>query len=327
MDEALTVGTDRSAAPKAFEELPLPFGWFAIALSPEIVSGEIKILRYFGTEFVVWRGEDGKLHATDPYCRHLGAHLGHGGKVVGNNVECPFHHWRYDGTGAVVEIPYAKIIPPKVRRPCIKSWPIQEADGVVFAWYHPKGEPPLWELARFPVLENDEWKHYQSYQTIIGIHVQEITENGVDYPHFLYVHGTKSLPKPKFTIDGYRRTGLAEAKMETPRGMVDGQIRTEAIGPGQSFVRFSGIAEVLNLVMATPIDNKTTHLRFELYYPKSLTGSGERAAQAVAREVVGQLEQDRPIWEHKRYEPSPVLCDGDGPIIQYRRQYAQYYVK
>jgi hypothetical protein len=232
------------------------------------------------------------------------------------------------GDGSVVEIPYAKTIPPKVRKPCIKAWPIHEAHGVIYVWHHPNGDAPLWEVAQLPTIEGDEWMHFRSWDTKIGVHVQEITENGVDYPHFLYVHGTKSLPKPEWTIDGVRRTGLAVTKMETPRGIVDATLRTVATGPGQSFVHFSGIADVLNIVLPTPIDEHSTHLRFELYYPAKLvgTGSGERAAQSFVREVVDQIEQDRPIWENKRYEPAPVLCDGDGPIIQYRRQYAQYYV-
>ena len=41
---------------RGYDELPIPFGWFAVALSNEIQNGDIKTMRYFGTEFVVWRG-------------------------------------------------------------------------------------------------------------------------------------------------------------------------------------------------------------------------------------------------------------------------------
>jgi hypothetical protein len=35
--------------------------------------------------------------------------------------------------------------------------------------------------------------------------------------------------------------------------------------------------------------------------------------------------QDVAIWEHKRWQDEPILCDGDGPIGDLRRWYAQFY--
>ncbi len=307
--------------------LPVPLGWFAVARADEIAAGTVKSLHYFGTELVLWRGADSKLRATDPYCRHLGAHLGHGATVAGNDLECPFHHWRYDGSGAVTDIPYCKPVPKKVRQPSfLRAWPVVELNGLALAWYHPQGGPPLWQPDAAPEATTGGWKRFERYDREIAVHIQEITENGVDYPHFQFVHGTKSLPKPNWKIDGVRRVSIAAAKMETPRGIVDGQIESRATGPGQSFVRFTGISEVLLLNSPTPIDRERTHVRFDFYHPPETTGSLERAARALARNIIHQLEQDTPIWEHKRYQPEPVLCKADGPILAYRRQYRQYYL-
>lgn len=309
---------------RAGSQLPVPLGWFAVAHSDEIPAGEVRTLRYFATEFVVWRGDSGELNATDAYCRHLGAHMG-AGKVVGELLECPFHHWRYTGQGAVAEIPYSRSIPPQVRRPCIKVWPVAEANGLVYVWHHPQGAAPLWEVeALFP--DGEDWKLHARHEWTVKVHIQEINENGVDYPHFVSVHGTKSMPEPQWKIDGIYRRSVSTAKMQTPRGIVDGTIDSRAIGPGQASVRFTGISDVLLLNSMTPIDRFTTQARFDFYYPARLEGSAERVAAAVARDVVGQFDQDIPIWESKRYEPDPILCAGDGPILHYRRQYAQYYV-
>ena len=35
--------------------------------------------------------------------------------------------------------------------------------------------------------------------------------------------------------------------------------------------------------------------------------------------------QDVAIWEHKKWLEAPMLCDGDGPIGDLRRWYAQFY--
>lgn len=37
------------------------------------------------------------------------------------------------------------------------------------------------------------------------------------------------------------------------------------------------------------------------------------------------IEQDIPIWEHKRYRDRPSLSEGDGPIMQYRQWARQFY--
>ena len=53
--------------------------------------------------------------SIDAFCPHLGAHLGYGGLVEESTIRCPFHAWRFDGTGACVEVPYvmpAKWYPP-----------------------------------------------------------------------------------------------------------------------------------------------------------------------------------------------------------------------
>jgi 3-ketosteroid 9alpha-monooxygenase subunit A len=74
-------------------------GWFMIGWSAEFPTGEVRPLRYFGEDLVAYRDESGELHVMTAHCRHLGAHIGHGGKVIGDCVECPFHGWRWGPDG------------------------------------------------------------------------------------------------------------------------------------------------------------------------------------------------------------------------------------
>ena len=66
-------------------------GWFMIGWSAEFGDRSVRPLRFFGEDLVAYRDESGALHVLEAHCRHLGAHIGHGGKVVGECVECPFH--------------------------------------------------------------------------------------------------------------------------------------------------------------------------------------------------------------------------------------------
>jgi hypothetical protein len=75
-------------------------GWFMVGWSPEFPIGEVRPLHYFGEDLVAYRDEQGELHIMEAHCKHLGAHIGHGGTVVGDCVQCPFHGWRWGPNGA-----------------------------------------------------------------------------------------------------------------------------------------------------------------------------------------------------------------------------------
>ena len=124
-------------------DIGFPFGWYPLMMSAELAVGEVKPLRYFSQDLAIWRGEDGQVRMIDAYCKHLGAHMGYGGKVHGTLLECPFHAWRYDGEeGVVKEISYSRSIPPQVKRKCTRTWHIREANRWIWTWYHPQGHRP-----------------------------------------------------------------------------------------------------------------------------------------------------------------------------------------
>jgi hypothetical protein len=56
-----------------------------------------------------------------------------------------------------------------------------------------------------------------------------------------------------------------------------------------------------------------------------MNATQQRMAKALLDEISFQVEQDMPIWEHKIFQPNPILCDGDGPIAQFRRWFGQFY--
>jgi phenylpropionate dioxygenase-like ring-hydroxylating dioxygenase large terminal subunit len=86
-----------------------PTGWFQIGWSGEIPSGAVRPMRYFGQDLVAFRTAAGELKVLDAYCRHLGAHLGHGGVVADGCVVCPYHGWEWDGDGNNTRVPYQEL--------------------------------------------------------------------------------------------------------------------------------------------------------------------------------------------------------------------------
>ena len=299
---------------------PVPNGWFAVSFSDEVQPMEVRSLRCFGRDLVLYRGESGAAYVLEAFCPHLGAHLAHGGSVVGERLRCPFHAWEWQGeSGACAHIPYAKRIPTQAR---IGKLPTLERNGYVLAWHHAENSPPEYEIPELPELRDEGWTDYEKHEWIVEAPLQEMGENAADSAHFQVVHGTRNVPVTQSTVEGVHRRMLQPIRMKTPRGIVEGAIDTHVYGMGFSFTRFTGIAETLEVACSTPIDEMRSHIRFGFTQPRHLEGGG---AEAMIREIVKQMNEDIPIWEHKRYRARPVLCEGDGPIPEYRRWCGQFY--
>jgi len=319
--------------------MPLPFGWFAAMMSDELALGQAKPLKLFGQEMVIFRTESGAVKVLDAYCPHMGAHLGYGiheftdkgGEVRGETVVCPFHGWRFDGNGVCVDVPYAKNMPPKVQgKECLKVWPVVEKNQFIWIWYHPENQAPAYQIDDLPEadINNPEWGTAEVHRSIIRTHIQDIAENGSDPAHFRYVHGTAEIPMPiEVAFDGHRRHALFESRMNTPKGQIIGRIAFFNVGPGQAVTRFSGICDTVLQGYITPIDEDSVQVIFH-FMQKKVSGEVKRGGvtQALIEDIKKQLREDTPIWEHKKYWPMPILCDGDGPISKFRKWYGQFYV-
>ena len=215
--------------------LPMPsfrVGWFQVAYSEDLDVGAVP-LHYFGQHLVLFRGEDQKLGLLDAYCPHLGAHLGHGGRVEGNSVVCPFHAWKFDCTGACTDVPYATRQP---KRADTRAWHVVERSGLVLAWYHPDGEAPHWDPPEAPEYGHPEWTDYTRKDWIIRTHNQEMAENAVDSAHFHYLHGTQNIPPTEAEREGHILHMKSPATM-TQGQPVEGKI-TDLYGFGYTQTRF-----------------------------------------------------------------------------------------
>jgi len=318
---------DRPSADERNLPHEYPFGWFVIDYSDELAIGEVKSIRYFGQELALWRGEDGKARVLDAYCAHYGANMAHGGKVSGNLLECPFHAWRYDDEGRVLDIPYAKVIPPQAKRKdCVPSWPTAEVNNQILVWYHPDRIAPQWEPVVFAETQDPDWTPYAKFEWFVYTSLENMADNGIDISHFKYVHGAPFVPEYRMSFEGRSRSVVADIKFNTPRGLVEGAITSITHGPGQSTSRFTGISETLLVSGVTPVDRDVLKVRFAFTQPKAQAeGPGANLARALIRDICTQLDQDKVILDrHKRMEP-PLVCDGDGPFGRNRQYYSQFF--
>lgn len=193
----------------------LPTGWFQVAHGHELAPGQVLPLRYFGRDLVLFRTESGEPHLLDAFCPHLGAHLGHGGKVRGERLVCPFHAWELEGSGRCVHVPYAERQP---RRAAVRPWPLVERNGLLFAWHDRASRAPLWEVPVIPEHGDPAWSDYRTGEWRIRTSVQDMAENQVDAAHFLYVHGSARVPTTVAERHGHRLHVRSTTSATTPIG-------------------------------------------------------------------------------------------------------------
>lgn len=115
-----------------------PDCWHAVALAADIASKPLRVL-FAGLPVVLFRAGR-EIAALQDRCPHRLVELSKG-KVVGGEIECPYHGWRFNAAGTCTAIPGLAGAVPGYRVPRLKTF---EKEGVVFlAKGEPAGEPYL----------------------------------------------------------------------------------------------------------------------------------------------------------------------------------------
>ena len=307
----------------------IPSGWYVVSPSNELEKKDIKRLRYFSQDLVLYRDDAGEAHLVDAYCPHMGAHLGDG-RVIDNTLVCPFHGFAFDGNGKCVTTPYPKNRPPQ--RAKLISYPIREQNGLILAYYDATGVIPTWDV---PALDMKGWRPYTFQDWVFRGHPQETSENSVDLGHFGTVHSYASavIVKPLDIQDQTLKSGYAVKRsldwIGLPGLIAELRFEADVHGLGYSLVRAGVDAVGLHvrlLVLPTPIEVDKLHLRIACSVKVLPIPGVTSLVHAIAlRSYAHDVSQDIPVWNSKCYIEKPVLAEGDGPIMQYRKWVKQFY--
>ncbi len=306
------------------DQLPTPNGWFAVEWTRELHRGDVKPLEYFGQELVLFRTRSGEARVLDPFCPHLGTHLGYGGRVMGETIRCPFHGWQFDGaSGECSHIPYCERIPTQAR---VRAWDVQEKNGMVFVWHHSEGKPPEWDFPPMPEIGHADWSEPRTFQLELQAHVQETHENNNDPVHFQFVHkmAQDQENEIRYSSDGRHYQIVTKSEQQTPFGTFEMSLERDSWGLGLTAVRLVGIpdAGLLMYSSTTPIDDARVMSRWLLTCTNNLVDlAGEEFMTSLTEGVM----QDFPIWKNKVHRSKPVLCEGDEYLGDFRKWVRQFY--
>ena len=239
--------------------------WHVVAYARELTEGTLVPTRLLGRDLVAWRDTEGKAHVWEDLCIHRGARLSKGW-ITDNTVVCPYHGWRYEGSGACVLIPSApgQPIPPKAR-----SFPVKaiEQDGLIWASLGaPAHEPPA-----FPERNTPGFRTFLAGPYEFRANGFRAVENFIDITHFPFVHaGFNGVPGNPDVIPDYEVTE-SEAGLKSSEIVVYqpvGDFRRIPVRAGYTYSTFRPlvayfskrleIADPENAHLGAPTDRFTT---------------------------------------------------------------------
>ncbi len=280
-------------------------------------------LRYFGREYVLYRGESGTPALLDAFCPHLGAHLGYGGTVHGDAITCPFHAWSFGSNGRCTRIPYAERIPPKAG---LRAYPVQEHSGMILAWFSRNGSEPHYDVPVINELSDSAWTPMEFAEIEIATEPREVIENIADFAHFKVVHNTV-IDDFKVTIDGPRAIQQTVGRGANLKNEPI-PVRSTATyhGPAVQLTRLAWAYDMVLINSHVPIEEDRLLLRFGV---SLRAGEGVTLPKAVVDAHVAAARdgyfEDVAIWENKLWRDTPLLVKEDGPIWKVRKWYRSFY--
>ena len=261
----------------------------------------------------------------DAFCPHLGANLGVGGAVCGDGIICPFHGWRFDGSGHLVEVPGLDRPP----RAAASSWIVSERNGQIFVWHHADGAPPDFDIIRYRP-DEAAWTPWRSNVYTVRVHVQDLTENIIDRSHFYAVHDMAAPDDQVFDVQFDGSSMVVEQSMRVTAVSEAGyEVRstTTTCGPGAVAVEVhQDLIEMLTYITQTPVDDELVEVGLHFSMKRLPDDAATDAISELNDKITNeQFRQDLPIWENKIYRDRPILTKVDGPVSQYRRWFQQFY--
>ena len=161
--------------------------WHPIATTTQLDDNPVIRVKLLGESLVLYRDRGGKLGLIDDTCPHRRVNLSFGVPEA-EGLRCPYHGWRFDGTGQCREMPEEgsdSTFPSRVK---ITAYPVEELAGLIFAYLGPEPRPllPRWDLFVMDHVLRDVGFE------VVNCNWLQMQENDLDPAHLRWLHGNFS---------------------------------------------------------------------------------------------------------------------------------------
>jgi phenylpropionate dioxygenase-like ring-hydroxylating dioxygenase large terminal subunit len=192
--------------------------WYVVAASAEVGDRPVGVKR-LGEALVLWRDENGRVHAVEDRCPHRGAALSIG-EVHEGSITCAYHGVRLDPYAKVVAVPGLPGCPLEGKT-LTRHYPVIEHYQAIWAYFgdaRHQAPPPL-ELPE--ELVSPEWTGILHYDTWNGDY-RYVIDNLCDPMHGPFLHGrtyTQSRGPRTDTLKVVEKEASFEVFREGQRGV------------------------------------------------------------------------------------------------------------
>ncbi|GAA0278283.1 aromatic ring-hydroxylating dioxygenase subunit alpha [Alteraurantiacibacter aestuarii] len=155
--------------------------WTIVGIAADLKPRKLHPIVVGGERIVMFRGADNQPAALIDRCPHRGVALSLG-TLCDGIVECPFHGWRFDGSGANRGVPWNP--DAKLDQLHAQPVPIREVGGLIWIYtgFAPESEPVPSETLSLPGIVLSA----QAFPW--AAHWTRAMENMLDTPHLPFVH-------------------------------------------------------------------------------------------------------------------------------------------
>ncbi len=160
--------------------------WHPVACAGELSEDKpILQVRLLDEALVLYRTPKGAYGLVAEQCPHRFASLAYG-RVDDEGIRCPYHGWKFDGSGQCIEAPAE----PKESHFCdsvqTTAYPVRKLGGMLFAYMGPAPAPalPHWDVLA--------WEHgvrTVERHSVVECNWLQCMENSVDPSHLYWLHG------------------------------------------------------------------------------------------------------------------------------------------
>jgi 5,5'-dehydrodivanillate O-demethylase len=158
--------------------------WWPIAATTDMADRWTKRVRLLGEDLVLFKDRTGKFGLIGEFCPHRRASLAYGIPTE-DGIRCPYHGWKFDGTGACLEQPNEPEGSTFKDKVATAGYPVEELGGMLFAYLGPAPVPLLPRLE--PYVAEGAIRLVGS--AVVPCNWLQIMENSLDPVHTEWLHG------------------------------------------------------------------------------------------------------------------------------------------
>jgi phenylpropionate dioxygenase-like ring-hydroxylating dioxygenase large terminal subunit len=163
--------------------------WYVAGMTSDVPKAGMHSVIIMNERVVFFRDEAGNVHGLRDICPHRGIPLSYG-RVVKNQIECPYHGWKFSGDGVCREIPSLcsgqDLDCTKIK---VRTYPVLERQGLIWIFIGDKGtdasiapEPPV--LQALPMNVKPRIVKVETFQC----HIDHAVIGLMDPAHGPYIH-------------------------------------------------------------------------------------------------------------------------------------------